>query len=137
MCVLFYLFIFLVFGTYDDESTTLRYFVNETFFSFVPIATTCSSRPSTISFGSRTSWTYVPCQVMMSRLGAQRIGMEGMEKEVAARVREKPCSSIKLRIEIATSAACFFSSSFFRGKALHPAGFCGDALPHDMKKVAM
>lgn len=26
-------------------------------------------------------------QVMMSRLGAQRIGMEGMEKEVAARVR--------------------------------------------------
>ncbi|CAN0198873.1 unnamed protein product, partial [Ectocarpus sp. 8 AP-2014] len=36
-----------------------------------------------------TPWIFIfrePIEVMMSRLGAQRIGMEGMEKEVAARV---------------------------------------------------
>eukprot|EP00904_Undaria_pinnatifida_P014159 jgi/Undpi1/9874/HiC_scaffold_28.g12328.m1 len=36
-------------------------------------------------------WIFIfrePVEVMMSRLGAQRIGMEGMEKEVAARVEK-------------------------------------------------
>lgn len=42
-------------------------------------------------------WIFIfrePVEVMMSRLGAQRIGMEGMEKEVAARV-EKGMAGIK------------------------------------------
>ncbi|CAM9674518.1 unnamed protein product [Scytosiphon promiscuus] len=43
-------------------------------------------------------WIFIfrePVEVMMSRLGAQRIGMEGMEKEVAARVEKgmKPVKS--------------------------------------------
>ena len=36
----------------------------------------------------------------MSRLGAQRIGMEGMEKEVAARVSDYPVLSLRLHNQI-------------------------------------
>lgn len=43
-------------------------------------------------------------QVMMSRLGAQRIGMEGMEKEVAARVSWR--FAVGIGVSIFTLKAC-------------------------------
>lgn len=46
-------------------------------------------------------------QVMMSRLGAQRIGMEGMEKEVATRVREQQqCAYIKKKAYCSNKLVC-------------------------------
>ena len=59
-------------------------------------------------------------QVMMSRLGAQRIGMEGMEKEVAARVSWRfavgiGVSIFTLKACVAAAAAASGLSCVFRG----------------------
>lgn len=81
---------------FDPTGNCCRVFV-----SYTPLSNHIASSPTMFSSVTllvqsyrviTNTWSLILCfyfggQVMMSRLGAQRIGMEGMEKEVTARVR--------------------------------------------------